>query len=768
MNRLLTLAAAAALATLGASAPALASGWAASSESALRTAYSRVDAVLDGAVARTTVTQVFVNDLDTPVEVTYRFPLPADASVTGFADWRDGRRLEATVAGKEDARDAYEDAAAAGLPAALAEKEGDARFAMRLSTVPARGARRVELTYVQTLPALGGERTFVFPAEAASGVAPATVLDLDVTVRADRPIHTFAALNHPDARVSVARDGSRHVTLSRSGGGLAYDFALRWRVASAPLDLAARAVRPVVGQPGYVEAAFSFASDPYAALRPPQDVVLLLDRSLSMAGEPLERGRALVEGILAELAPEDRFTLLTFNDRVDAPLGGLVPADDAALDLAQLALDEVRASGRSDLQRALDAAARVLRDSDAGTLVLVTDGQPTLGAGYTKVPLAVDPADFADHRVVLAHVSYPSRSATFEALFTQLTARYVPDGDAGAAAVEDLIRLVVAPVIEDFSLSLDGPAVFAVEGKVPARLAVGESVRVLARAEDDVRVTLSGLLHGRPVRLSQRVALPKGPDARGDRGLPVEWARQRVAGLEARLDAADADAPALEAEIRSLGAAYRLATRFTSYVLTDGLAPDRIKPGDPEIRIHAPETALGVRAILPWGEEVSCAWQPEERLWLGRFLVPRGTPDGLYRIRVFVDDQAETTLRGTLFFRVDSRPPEFELTVEGDAIVRSGGTARLVARPKDGVYEGRALATRGDVVVRDRVDLKRIVVRVGEREIPLVQDGDGERWIAEVPIDLAAGRHLLRLVAVDYALNSTEATLTLDVQEATP
>jgi Ca-activated chloride channel family protein len=750
--------------------PALSAGWATAPVGPLRTAYTRVDAVIDGDTARTTVTQVFVNDLETPVEVTYRFPLPEDASVTGFADWRDGRRLEATVAGKEDARDAYEEAAAEGRPAALAEKEANARFVMRLSTVPPRGARRVELTYVQTLSALGGERTWVFPAERAGDVPPPTVLDVDVTLRNESPIKAVQSLNHGDARVIPQRDGSRHVALSRTGGGLGYDLVLRWRVETEAIDLAARAVRPDADQPGYVEARLSFASDPYDALRPPQDVVIVLDRSLSMAGAPLERGRALVEGILAELAPEDRFSLITFNAGVTPIVGDLAPADDANIDLAQAGLDDVRAAGRSDLQAALDVAAHVLRASSAGTLVLVTDGQPTAGAGYTRLPLAADLADWVDHRVVVAHASYPSRQPVLEQLFPQVTVRYVPDGDAGVDAIESLIRLVVAPTIEDLSVDLDGANVFALEGKVPARLAVGEYLRLLARAESDVVVRVSGTLHGRPVRLEREVVLPAGPDARGDRGLPVEWARLRVAGLEARFDGAAYDEQeAIEAEIRSLGAAYRLATRFTSYVLTDSLAPDRIMPGDPEIRVHAPATALGVRAVLPWGEVVDCHWQQDEQLWLGRFLVPRGTPDGMYRMRVFVDGQEGTELRGTLFFRVDSEPPEFELLIEGDATVAMADTLRVIARPKDGVYEGEALRTVGDTVVRDKVDLKRIVVQLGDREYPLTQVGDGELWAADVPVAVAAGRHVLKLVAVDYALNSTEATLAIDVHaERTP
>ena len=79
--------------------PVLASGFAQSDRGPLRTAYARAEVRIDGDVATTVVTQVFTNDLDEAVEMTYGFPLPDDAAVTGFADWRDGRRVEARAAG---------------------------------------------------------------------------------------------------------------------------------------------------------------------------------------------------------------------------------------------------------------------------------------------------------------------------------------------------------------------------------------------------------------------------------------------------------------------------------------------------------------------------------------------------------------------------------------------------------------------------------------------------------------------------------------------
>ncbi len=738
---------------------AQASGLARTAAGALRNAYTNVKVTVDGDIARTVVTQVFVNDLPSAAEATYTFPLPADAAVTGFASFSDGRRLDAKADDRENAAKTYEKAADEGRKAGLAESEGESRFKMKLGAIPAHGTRRTELTYAQTLAQLGGERSYVFPAGKTEAAPPPTLLDLEVAMVSDQPILSATSLNHPDARLERSSANQWIARLHRAHDGLERDLALRWQQPASSMDLAARAVRVHKDEPAFVEARIAFNADPVPLLHQPVDVVMVVDASLSMAGEPLERARKLAEGVLGGLTSADRMNLVSFNDEVTTLHGGMVPAHGAMLAMTRDAIGKLRAHGRSNLEAALDEAALLLKGSPRGLLVLMTDGQPTVGELYEGG--AATRKDFANTRVVIAHFNYPSRKSALEALFPSVTTRYVPDGPAGDEAVGELTRLAVAPTIEGLEMLLIGPTVSHLEGAIPTRLAVGESVRLMARADGDLTLRMSGRLHVLEDQLEQRIVVPAEPDGRGDRGLAVEWARMRVRNLESRIDAGapPAELAQLSSEIRSLGKDYNLMTRFTSFVVTDSLSPDRIKPGDPEIRIRAPRSALGVRAILPWGEVVECAWQPDEELWLGRFLVPRGVVDGLYRVRVFVDAQAGTLLRGTLFFQVDSRPPTFVLSRDGAGPVERGSRVLLTARVKDGVFD-----KGGDAIVRDRIDLKHIVVRVGDTDVPLQRAGETEVWQAGVVLDLAPGHHVLRLLTTDFASNTSETSLAVEVR----
>lgn len=725
----------------------------ASTPDPLRIAYASVHVTIAGGVARTTVDDVMVNDQPGPVEATFTFPLPDDATVVDFADWRDGKRVAASLTDKDAARKRFEDAAAAGKSASLGEETGRT-FSIKLAAIPGKGQRRVQLVYTQTVRSLGGERTWALPAKHYTDQIP-THLDLAVELTADRELTTPRELNHDDVR--VARKSAREATvyLARSRRALERDVVVRWSEPTADLELAGRAARRAKGEPAYVTARFGFERDPDAATRAPMRVVLVLDRSLSMAGEPLSRARALAAGVLDTLDPRDSVGLVAFAGSVNT-----IPVAPATIDQRHkiaAELDGSVAAGASNLSAALDEAA-VLAGKDANAVVvLMTDGQPTEGEGVDGDLPASTAADVAKARVVIAHFNYPSRQHALEQLFPAAQLHYVPDGRAGARTVDQLIRLATAPSIEGLAIKVDGAA-GDVEGAVPKTLALGEEVRLAVRADHAVTLHVTGTLRGRPIALDRTIDVPADPATTGDGGLAVEWARLRIAGLERRYRAGES---ALAPEIRKLGTDYRLATMFTSFVADDdSLSPDRIRPGDPEIRIRAPRSMEQVYAVLPWGEVVTCAWEEAEGLWLGRFLVPRGARGGTYRVRVYTSAQGTVALRGTLLYKVDDAAPKLALEARYAA-----GVLHLRATPVEAVFEGTRGDATHDSIRDDRVDLKRAVVHVAGEDIELVRDGDV--WTADRAIALR-GHVVVSLVTTDYAANAATSTVALDVAAGAP
>ena len=96
--------------------------------------YHHVDVKIDQQIAVTHVDQVFYNPNAQAVEGTYVFPLPADAAVSDFTLWIDGKPAKGTVLNAEAAREKYEEIVRTLKDPALLEYVG--RGAIQASIFP--------------------------------------------------------------------------------------------------------------------------------------------------------------------------------------------------------------------------------------------------------------------------------------------------------------------------------------------------------------------------------------------------------------------------------------------------------------------------------------------------------------------------------------------------------------------------------------------------------------------------------------------------------
>src|ERR1035437_6441689 len=119
-----------------------------------------------------------------------------------------------------------------------------------------------------------------------------------------------------------------------------------------------------------------------AAATGSRTVIVLMDTSLSMQWEKLERSYAGAAKLLETLGPEDKFNLLLYNTKVESFKPAPVKADLASTKAAIEWLRQSHLRGGTDLQKALqEGLTQCSRTDSAGAtaLVLLTDGETTRG-----------------------------------------------------------------------------------------------------------------------------------------------------------------------------------------------------------------------------------------------------------------------------------------------------------------------------------------------------------------------------------------------------
>jgi hypothetical protein len=106
-------------------------------------------------IARTTIEETFVNRTDRRLEGQFHFPLPQDASISGFGMWIGGELIEADIVEKQRAREIYETILREKRDPGLLEWTGGNIFKARVFPIEAHSDKRIKIVYTQVLPLRG-------------------------------------------------------------------------------------------------------------------------------------------------------------------------------------------------------------------------------------------------------------------------------------------------------------------------------------------------------------------------------------------------------------------------------------------------------------------------------------------------------------------------------------------------------------------------------------------------------------------------------------
>jgi Ca-activated chloride channel family protein len=679
----------------------------------------QVDIHVDNGDARVWMRQVFANHTGRPQEGNYLFALPSGTTISDFAVWDGPVRIPAVILERKRAKALYQELKSQAIDPGLLEQgersEDDARrnsiFSVHIVPIPAYGTKRLEIEYHQRIPVEARKSNFLLPLK-PDAYASQKVARLSIRFE----LHSAARMKEFAVQgkllpfhIEQQDEHTVRGSVEASNLDLAEDFAAVWQTnepGNALEVIAYRDPNPTnagmafgasadsgntannasakqkgnqkqSADPGFFEA-LAQLSAPQAAgaaqggAAGGRTVVALMDTSLSMQWEKLERSYAAAAKLLESLGPQDRFNLLLFNTRVDRFKPAPVKADMAQVKAAIDWLRQSHLRGGTHMQKALEEGLTQI-DGPGVALVLLTDGGVTRGIIQT--------GKLAEW--------YAARWKQLPADRRPKTDVFAVGDDANLPLLRMLSRnggmmeqvLSTEPVdfkLEAFlgkvgrnpigDLRLTTPPKAGVDKVYPLEDAVfdgGEArwVGQYSKPQKSAGFRVDGQQDGRALKAESKADLPE--KALEHDQLPRLWATARVQALLDQIER-DGESEAAINEVIRLARRYKLVTPYTSFLAAPRalLRPRVIRPGDPVLRVHTDKAIVSVIALFPFGLEKPLRYLPGEDVWQTRFLAPADMKDGSYPVRLVLRDTNGQVYREAKSFVIASTPPTVKVRLE--------------------------------------------------------------------------------------------------------
>jgi Ca-activated chloride channel family protein len=422
--------------------------------------------------ARLFVQHVFRSEEDKPLEVIYSFPLPRDAALRRFRVTGDGFEAHSELRETEAAIRAYEEGIERGALSTLARQYGDGLVNLTVGNIRPRETVTVHLEILCGVELRDDGFRFRFPftlaptyhsrARVAVAAPGEGEMELPTDEFGDLILPRFredaSALHQVGFELSIVSQlgldeiGSpSHAVRVRQDGGSSVRIALAAEKdvpnRDLVLDARFRSIEPQVlagrdrdgkGRFAAIIPSSSFGANSEA----PRRVVILVDRSGSMKGEPISQARKAIDACLGALSETDSFGLAAFDNDVVAFSQALVPGTRAMRTKAHEFLMKIDARGGTELAKGFLEAARML-EGGGGDILILTDGEVS---GTEKILSDARAAGIRLHCLGIGSASQ-DRFLALLARETGGTSRFVTPRERVDLSAVDLFASVGRPIV---------------------------------------------------------------------------------------------------------------------------------------------------------------------------------------------------------------------------------------------------------------------------------------------------------------------------------
>ncbi len=523
----------------------------------LTVGYHKVKVEIRDQIARTTIEESFVNRTKIRLEGVFHFPLPQDASISGFGMWIGGELVEADVVEKQRAREIYETILRERRDPGLLEWTGGNIFKARVFPIEAFSEKRIKIVYTQVLPLRANQYRYSYALRSELlQKTPLRELSVDVLINSELPLRSVKCPTH-SVRSSfggpIGGGGgpvrSAHLEFAAQEYSPTRDFEVVCEVDSKQSDVVV--IPHQRGDDGYFLAQVTLPGSDGNWQREvlpdgdPLEVLLVCDTSASMDSDSRKKQGELVAAILSSLGPEDRFNLAVcdvdchwlFEDSVQASAD-----NEKAMTKARQWLSNRTSLGWTDLDKTF--ASLQERAKSGSHVIYIGDGIVTSGdadpqAFASRVEnLLKEESDDSQQDKPSPTFHAVSVSSSFESVVLKAIAG-VGGGSVRSIGGErtpqkvafELLNEIAQPGMTDVKLQFRGLEVAAVYPEKLPNLSAGTQQIIVGRylphgGDQTGEMIITGKRGGEDVRFAARVWL-KGAEA-GNSFIPRLWARAHM------------------------------------------------------------------------------------------------------------------------------------------------------------------------------------------------------------------------------------------------
>jgi Ca-activated chloride channel family protein len=519
------------------------------------------------------VEQEFYNPNDFHVNGRYLFPIPPDAVVSSFQAVLDGHDQAILHQDRATTNTFLFNMVTDRQDASLLQYMDWESFAFDLSLPPG-GSRQMTLEYQEVLSPVGGmyQYRYILSTERYSS-QPLEEASVRIELDSSMGLSTIYSSTH-DVNIVELGNGRARVVWEAEDVHPHEDFDLFFAPSEGGFGGGF-----LTGERGGIDHfLFMFSPDmtevEQASIS--KDIVFVIDRSGSMAGEKLLQAQNALAYILGQLNENDRFSVVGFNDQISPLSWNLQNISDQNVSNARGFVNALNADGSTDIESAVQTGLEIFKQSEPRSgaskmLVFLTDGLPTAGVIDDALinQLVAQANEELEARLHVFGVGYDVNTHLLDALSNENggSVTYVQPGDDLELAMVGFYDHVSQPVLTDIEVEFDGLAASDLFPQNIPDMFRGSSLMLSGRysaSAPTVTVRVRGKIANQPRQFEYHFELEK--NGKND-FVPRLWATRQI-GLLLDLVRVEGESAQIVEEVRELGLAYGLVTPYTSFIIS--------------------------------------------------------------------------------------------------------------------------------------------------------------------------------------------------------